>query len=66
MEAITYYTRDEVEFGVLALTLGQLCIVRDALEYALDRAVHGDAGAYDIRDEVVAGIERMAARADGL
>ncbi len=67
MEPITYYTRDDEEFGVLALTLQQLRTVRDALEYALDRGVPAlDAGAYDIRDEVLAAIERMDARADGL
>ncbi len=63
MEPITYYHRDGKDFGVLALTLAQLRIVRDAIEYALDRAVPAlGAGGFDIRDEVLEGIERMEGR----
>ncbi len=66
MESITYYTRDDVEFGVLALTLRQLCIVGDALEYALEVAdPEREAEAFAIRDEVLAGIERMEGREAG-
>ena len=63
MVAITYYQREGVDYGVLALTLGQLRIVRDALEYALDRAVPAlDPEGFDIRDEVLAGIQRLEGR----
>ncbi len=67
MEPITYYTRDGEHFGVLALTLDELRVLRDALDALMARRVAAvDFGVFDIRDEVLAGIERMEGRTSGL
>ncbi len=65
MEAITYYQREGVDYGVLALTLRQLATVEGALAFALDRDPVVGAEAYDIRDEVMAGIQRLEGREGG-
>ncbi len=62
MEAITYYHREGVDYGALALTVRQLATVEAALAFALDRDPVVGAEAYDIRDEVMAGIQRLEER----
>ena len=65
MESITYYTRDGVDYGVLALTKTELQVVSAALGFALDRDNGVDARAHDIRILALQGIQRLEGREGG-
>ena len=62
MEAITYYTRDDVEFGVLALTQEELQVLSAALDFVLNGTKLVDDIVHDLHDEVREGIHHLAWR----
>lgn len=62
MEAITYYTRDGEEFGVLALTQAELQVLSAALDFVVAGTKLVDDIVHDLHNEVRAGIHRLAWR----
>ena len=62
MEPITYYSRDDMEFGVLALTQEELHVLNAALDFVLNGTKLVDDIVYDLHDEVREGIHHLTWR----